>query len=233
MAETLHETGTQFMGMGALEDALAQRFGSLVRDLVKGNMKRARRSAMRARERMASDGREVVLTRLIEEAAEAHAMRNALIALPSALPGPGTIVAWILMALEDFFTLDRIVTLALTLALLHGHDPLDVQGLESLALKAIGSAYGMGPGYSEDVSSRFAWRFVAGFLPRRYAQKGFNRWVKTLVRRFLGLRRKSRLLPAGIGVAIAAWDAYTVLIAAGTHTVKELSKRGAGEAIQD
>jgi len=69
-----------------------------------------------------------------------------------------------------------------------------------------------------------AGRLFSRLLPERYAKKAVNRWIRNLVRRLLRLRRKSRLLPAGIGVAIAAWDAYNLLVKAGEHALEEIAK---------
>lgn len=207
-----------------IEELIGRRFAVLIQGLVEGNLHRASKIARATRKRAESAGRTLAVRNLVEEAAQAQAARNAVINLPSALPGPGTIMAWLLMVVEDFFTLDRIVLLVLTLAILEGHDPEDREGLERLAVAVTARTYGMEPGKTGGIASRMAGRLFSRLLPERYAKKAVNRWIRNLVRRLLRLRRKSRLLPAGIGVAIAAWDAYNLLVKAGEHALEEIAK---------
>jgi hypothetical protein len=203
-------------------DALSGRFKRLIRGLLKGNMKRARELAAEVRAKIPTDGEKIAFQGLIEDLAEGQAFRNALINLPSAVPGIGTVISWALISLEDFFVLDQSVTLILSLFLLDGLEPEDEEGMEEFAMAVIGEAYGLvASGHGQD-SNALVKKFLIKLLPQRYVNFGVTRWVKALVKRLLPFRRKSRLLPAGFGIAMSAWDAYDTLVKVGTITLRDL-----------
>lgn len=211
-----------------LEAMLGGRIDALVKGLVRGNVHRASVYAKRTRREAELVGKAVAMENLIEGMAETQALVNALINAPSALPGLGTAVAWLLIGVEDFYNLDRIVVLVLTIAIFNGHDPEDLDGLERIALSAIAGAYGIDSAGRDHTSTNVAWWLARKLLPARYARKGVNRWVKNLVRRLLPFRRKSRLLPGGLGILISAWDAYSLVVKAGRLASLETSKRAQG-----
>ncbi len=53
--------------------------------------------------------------------------------------------------------------------------------------------------------------------------RGVKRWSRVIARRILPLRGKSRLLPAGFGIAMSAWNAYSTVVQIGRITQRELS----------
>ncbi|HVN70813.1 MAG TPA: hypothetical protein VMU10_02225 [Desulfomonilia bacterium] len=203
--------------------AISSRFRNLIRELLKGNIKRARELADIARNEIPCDGEHITFQNLIEEMAEGQAMRNSLINLPSAVPGIGTLISWMLISLEDFFVLDQSVTLILSLSLLHGLDPCDEAEMEKLAIGVIGEAYGIASRGPERDSSAFVKQFMIKLLPARYVNFGLTRWAKAFIKRLLPFRRKSRLLPAGFGILVSAWDAYDTLVKVGQIALRELS----------
>lgn len=202
--------------------AVSGRFKRLIRDLLKGNIKRARSLAARVQKEIPSDGEHIAFQNLIEELAEGQALRNAFINLPSAVPGIGTIISWMLISLEDFFVLDQSVTLILALSLLHGLDPEDYQDMEKFAISVVGEAYGLEPSGPEGDSNALVKNFMIKLLPVKYVNFGLTRWIKAFIKRLLPFRRKSRLLPAGFGILVSAWDAYDTLVKVGRILMREL-----------
>jgi hypothetical protein len=202
--------------------AVSGRFKRLIRDLLKGNIKRARSLAARVQKEIPSDGEHIAFQNLIEELAEGQALRNAFINLPSAVPGIGTIISWMFISLEDFFVLDQSVTLILALSLLHGLDPEDYQDMEKFAISVVGEAYGLEPSGPEGDSNALVKNFMIKLLPVKYVNFGLTRWIKAFIKRLLPFRRKSRLLPAGFGILVSAWDAYDTLVKVGRILMREL-----------
>ncbi len=219
MMNTKNIDGTEVM------NAVSDRFKKLIRDLLKGNIKRARSLAALVQKEIPSDGEHIAFQNLIEVLAQGQAVRNAFINLPSAFPGIGTIISWILISLEDFFVLDQSVTLILTLSLLHGLDPEDYKDMEEFAISVVGEAYGLEPSGPEGDSNALIKNFMIKLLPVRYVNFGLTRWVKAFIKRLLPFRRKSRLLPAGFGILVSAWDAYDTIVKVGRILMRELPGR--------
>ncbi|HNQ85278.1 MAG TPA: hypothetical protein PLP82_02340 [Deltaproteobacteria bacterium] len=206
-----------------LVNAVSRRFHDLVRSLVRGNVLRARSLAGRIREDARTSGEQIAVQNLIEDLAQGQAVRNAFINLPSVVPGIGTILSWVLLSVEDFYTLDQGITLILALSILHGLDPGNLQVMDELALNIIGEAYGLRlPGTDPD-SQEVARGFMTRMLPGKYMNRGVKRWSRVIARRILPLRGKSRLLPAGFGIAMSAWNAYSTVVQIGRITQRELS----------
>lgn len=203
--------------------AVGRRLHSLIRSLLRGNARRARVLAGRVRDDTRIVGERIAVQNLIEDLAQGQAVRNAFISLPSAVPGIGTLLSWALISVEDFFIMDQCITLILALGHVHGLDPEDEAVMEELALLVIGEAYGLAlpgtPLRSEGVIKGM----VTQILPRKYVNSGSSRWVKALIRRALPFRRKSRLLPVGLGIVISAWYAYETVVKVGSITLRELS----------
>ncbi|MCK7470997.1 MAG: hypothetical protein MZU95_09560 [Desulfomicrobium escambiense] len=87
---------------------------SLIRSLLRGNVQTcAGPGRTGAGTSLHAVGRQIAVQNLIEDLAQGQAIRNAFINLPSAVPGIGTIISWVLISVEDFFTLDQGVTLIL------------------------------------------------------------------------------------------------------------------------
>ncbi len=209
----------------AVVHAMSERFRRLIRTLVRGNARRARSLAARMRDQVDTLGEPIALQNLIEDMAQGQAFRNAFINIPSAVPGIGTVISWVLISVADFFTLDQGVTLILALGILGGLDPDDHQQMEDLAILVIGEAYGLEPSGPERDSGTVARKIITSLLPRRYVNIGASRWAKAFVKRLLPFRRKSRLLPAGFGIAMAAWDAYESIVKVGRIAQRELAFR--------
>lgn len=203
-------------------NAISERFKRLIRDLLKGNMKRARALAAQVHQEIPADGEHIAFQNLIEDLAQGQAVRNAFINLPSAFPGIGTIISWALISVEDFFVLDQSVTLILALSILHGLDPEDQALLEEFALNIIGKAYGLEHTSPDSNSNALVKKFMIKLLPQRYVNFGLTRWVKAFIKRLLPFRRKSRLLPIGFGIIISAWDAYGTIVKVGQISLQEL-----------
>ncbi len=202
--------------------AIGERFRRLIGTLVKGNMKRARSLALQVSREIPADGERIAFQNLIEDLAQGQAFRNAFINMPSAVPGIGTVISWALISLEDFFVLDQAVTLIMALSILHGIDPEHDGGMEEFVIAVAGEAYGIAsPGPSRNTEA-FVKNFLIKLLPARYVNFGLSRWVKAFIRRLLPFRRKSRLMPIGFGVLMAAWDAYDTIVKVGRITLREL-----------
>lgn len=155
-----------------LVNAVSRRFHDLVRSLVRGNVLRARSLAGRIREDARTSGEQIAVQNLIEDLAQGQAVRNAFINLPSVVPGIGTILSWVLLSVEDFYTLDQGITLILALSILHGLDPGNLQVMDELALNIIGEAYGLRlPGTDPD-SQEVARGFMTRMLPGKYMNRG-------------------------------------------------------------
>jgi len=205
--------------------AAGENFRRLIRTLLKGNLKRARSLALEISREIPSDGERIALQNLIEDMAEGQALRNAFINLPSAVPGVGTVISWALISLEDFFVLDQSVTLIMALSILNGIDPDQDDGMEEFAIGVIGEVYGIEPSGADRASGAYVRNFLIKLLPAKYVNFGLMRWVKAFIRRLLPFRSKSRLMPIGIGVVVAAWDAYTTIVKVGRITLRELPGR--------
>lgn len=208
-----------------LAGAVGRRFRDLIGNLLRGNVVRARSLAEKVREDAHALGEQIAIQNLMEDMAQGQALRNAFINLPSAVPGIGTVISWVLISVEDFFTLDQGVTLILALGILHGLDPEDTQEMEELAMRIIGEAYGLQPPGSGPDSGEVAKGFMMRLVPQKYMNWGVNRWLKAAVRRLLPFRRRSRLLPAGFGIAMSAWNAYDTIVQIGRVAMRELSGR--------
>lgn len=202
--------------------AISERFRRLVRNLLKGNLKRARSLADRVRPGMHSQGAHIAFQNLIEDMAQEQALRNAFINIPSVVPGIGTIISWLLISVEDFYSLDQGITLILALSILSGLDPEDEQAMEDLAILVVGEAYGLGPSGPERDSSKVLHGIMTRLLPQRYVDISVAKYVKAFIKRLLPFKRKSRLLPAGFGIAMSLWHAYDTIVKVGRTALREL-----------
>ena len=72
---------------------ISGRFRTLIRNLVQGNTRMAHSIAEAARQGISTDGSRIAFQNLIEDMAQDQALRNALINLPSAVPGIGTLIS--------------------------------------------------------------------------------------------------------------------------------------------
>jgi hypothetical protein len=205
--------------------AVSKRFHTLIRNLLQGNVLRARALAGRIREEAESYGDKIAIQNLIEDMAQGQALRNAFINLPSAVPGIGTVISWVLMSVEDFYTLDQGITLILALRIVHGRDPEDFPGMEEFATSIVGEAYGLRQPGADPDPQKVAKGFMMRLLPQTYVNWGVNRCIKVLIRRIMPFRIRSRLLPAGFGIAMSAWDAYDTMVKVGRITMRELAGR--------
>jgi len=202
---------------------ISGRFRTLIRNLVQGNTRKAHSIAEAARQGILTDGSRIAFQNLIEDMAQDQALRNALINLPSAVPGIGTLISLGLISVEDFFLLDQGVKLILAMCHLHGRDFDDPKAREDFVLMVLGEAYGLAPAGSEGDPDTIVRKLMTMMLPKRYMNIGINRAVRKFLRRLLPFRRKSRLLPGGFGVVMSAWDAYDTIVNVGQITLRHLS----------
>ncbi len=203
-------------------NAISERFKRLIRALLKGNLKRSRILAEEVALAIPAEGNAISCQNLIEDMAEGQAFRNALVNLPSAVPGVGTVISWALISLEDFYVLDQSITLIMALSILHGIDPEQCEGMEEFAISVIGEAYGVESSGPAGAPGAYVKNFLIRLLPARYVNFGLTSWAKAFIRRLLPFRRKSRLMPIGFGVLMAAWDAYDTIVKVGRITLREL-----------
>jgi len=201
---------------------ISERFRTIIRSLVLGNTKKARSIAEMESGAIIRDGSRIAFQNLIEEMAQGQALRNALINLPSAFPGIGTIISLGLISVEDFFILDQGVKLILALCHLHSKDFDDQNAREDFVISVLGEAYGLSPSGHEGDADTIVRKLMTIMLPKKYMNIGINRGVRIFFRRFLPFRRKSRLLPAGFGVVMSAWDAYDTIVKVGQITLRQL-----------
>ncbi len=161
----------------------------------------------------------------IEDMAEAQALKNALINSPSIVPGIGTFLSFWLIGLEDFFLLDQSVTLILALCRLEGV-PVEKNNriLEDFVIQILGQIYGITEGAKASDTNSISNDFMTRMLPRKYANVMMNRGLHKIVRRILPFKRRSRLLPVGLGLAMSAYNAYDRIVAVGQLALKNMGK---------
>jgi hypothetical protein len=205
-------------------DALGDRFLLLVGTLIRGNRKRAFMLAGDAQRHAAGSNAGIVSQNLIEEMAQAQAVKNSLINLPSVVPGLGTIVSFSLVGVENFFLLDQSITLILALCRIHGKDIEDQQGMEVFAVKIIGEVFGVTSGDKEESSRSITRDYVTRLLPMKYFSRGMDRGMRKILYRLMPASRRTRLLPAGIGLGSSAMSAYDTIVNIGQSTLKHLPR---------
>lgn len=205
-------------------DTLGERFRRLIHNLMRGNEKRARRLAEIAGREIPSLGRNIVTQTLIEEMAQTQAIKNSLINSPSIVPGLGTILSFWLVGLEDFFLLDQSVTLILALCILNGIDLEDKQAIEDFIIQVIGEVYGITDGLQNWDADSISRAFVTKKLPQKYVDKGLNRGLHKIVYRVLPFKRRSRLLPVGLGLMMSAYHAYNTIVTVSRLSLKYMPR---------
>jgi len=211
--------------MPRVSDSLGGQFRILIRNLVRGNEKKALSIAQRTTGLAEDTGSPVAVQGLIEDMAEAQALKNALINSPSIVPGIGTFLSFWLIGLEDFFLLDQSVTLILALCRLEGV-PVEKNNriLEDFVIQILGQIYGIAEGAKASDTNSISNDFMTRMLPRKYANVMMNRGLHKIVRRILPFKRRSRLLPVGLGLAMSAYNAYDRIVAVGQLALKNMGK---------
>lgn len=204
--------------------AMSGSFRTLIRSLVRGNTRSALSLAEMNRERLSSDGEKIAFQNLVEEMAQGQAIRNALINLPSVVPGIGTVIALGMIGIEDFFILDQGVKLVLAMRVLHGEGLEDGQDLENFVIEVLGEAYGITGSGRESGSDTVIRKIMTTMLPQRFVNIGVNKGVRKFLKRLLPFRRKSRLLPAGFGIVMSAVNAYEIIVKVGRITMVRLDR---------
>jgi len=205
-------------------DSLGERFRRLICTLIRGNEKRARRLAEITRREIPSSGQEVVIQTLIEEMAQSQAIKNSLINSPSIVPGLGTVLSFWLVGIEDFFLLDQSVTLILALCILSGINQEDKHLTEDFIMQIIGEVYGITNGAQDKDVHSISRDFMTRKLPQKYVDIGVNRGVRKIVHRVLPFKRRSRLLPVGVGLMMSAYHAYSTIVKVGSLSLKKMSR---------
>ncbi|MGC9323553.1 MAG: hypothetical protein ACP5G0_02275 [Desulfomonilia bacterium] len=216
--------------LSPLVNTLGDQFRTLVRNLREGNRKKAVILADEAREQISAKGIAIVSQDLIERMAQSQAFRNSLINSPSIVPGIGTILSFAMLSIENFFILDQSVTLILALAHLRG---LRFQkgdtSEEEFIIRILGEAFGIVEDQDQSSSGTIIRSYVTETLPRRYVNKSIDRGMRKLMTRILPYRRKSRLLPGGVGLVMSAANAYETLVRVGQSTLKHIKRIQQGE----
>lgn len=212
-------------------DRLGEKFRRLIGTMIRGNEKRARKLVEIAGKEIPALGQSIVTQTLIEEMAQAQAIKNSVINSPSIVPGIGTIISFWLVGIEDFFLLDQSVTLILALCILSGVDLEDKQATEDFIIQVMGEVYGITDGAQASDADSISRDFVTRKLPQKYVDKGLNRGLRKIVYRVLPFKRRSRLLPVGFGLMMSAYHAYKTIVTVGRLSLKYMPglKQGASE----
>ncbi|MBN2297295.1 MAG: hypothetical protein JXM72_01810 [Deltaproteobacteria bacterium] len=208
-----------------VSDTLGGQFRILIGNLIRGNEKKAQAIAQKAVNGTGDAGKAVAAQSLIEYMAQAQALKNAMINTPSIIPGVGTFFSFWLVGLEDFFLLDQSVKVILALCRLEGI-PVERkhQALEDFIIQILGQTYGIADKGKESNTRSISNDFMIRMLPRKYANMMMNKGVHRVVRRILPFKRRSRLLPVGLGLAMSAYNAYDRIVAVGRLTLRNMGK---------
>ncbi len=200
---------------------VSDRFRRLIRNLIRGNMKKGRELADTIRKDLLADGERIAYQNFIEKMAQEQALRNAVINIPSIVPVLGTLISIGLMSLEDFYILDQGVRVILALSFLHDIDLKDEQMTEELVIGILGAAYGLET-TKEKGHDALIKRLLISLVPQKYVNMGVSRGVKRFLKRLLPFRRRSRLLPVGFGLIMSAVNAYEIIVKTGQLTLKQM-----------
>jgi hypothetical protein len=205
-------------------DALGEQFRQLIGNLMRGNEKRAYRLVRIEQKENSSLSIMVTAQNLIEDMAQTQALRNSLINSPSIVPGIGTFLSFWLIGAEDFFLLDQSVTLILALCILNGVCLDDKKAVEDFIIQVIGEAYGIADSDKGIAANTISKDFLTKKLPQKYVNKGLNKGMRKLVHRVLPIKRRSRLLPVGLGLAMSAYHAYDTIVKVGQLSLKHMQR---------
>lgn len=203
---------------------LGDQFLLLMANLIKGNRKRASKYADIARLEVDRAGMTIACQGLIEDLAQAQAVKNSLINSPSIVPGVGTLLSFWLLGVENFFLLDQSVTLILALCELHGAPIDNEDAMEKFAVQVVGEVFGVGAIADKEDFRAISREYITKTLPRKYVNTGVNKGVRSLLRRLMPFKSRSRLLPAGFGIGASAYAAYETLVNVGQTTLKNMPK---------
>ena len=206
-------------GNSQLLDVLGDHFLQMLDGLIEGNRKRALALAAKAKESPGGANLAVVSQNLIEELAQTQAAKNAVLNLPSVVPGIGTMVSLSLVAAENFYLLDQSITLVLALCSLHGKDLDDRRSVRDFAVGIIGEVFGVAGREAPADTRSISRGYIARFIPIKYLNRGLNQGMRTILTRLMPARRGSRLLPIGAGLAASALIAYDTIVSVGKETL--------------
>ncbi|HPW69282.1 MAG: hypothetical protein M0R18_01770 [Deltaproteobacteria bacterium] len=204
-------------------DALGDRFLLLMAGLISGNLKRAAALAEEIRRRNGGSHPGIMSQTLIEEMAQAQALKNSLINLPSVVPGLGTIVSFSLVGVENFYLLDQSVALVLALCLIHEKDIENREAIEDFTVRIIGEVFGVTNQESGEDSRSITREYVSRLLPMKYFKRGVDRSMQRVLRRIVPMKSRSRLLPVGIGLGSSAVRAYDTIVHVGQAALRHLA----------
>lgn len=193
----------------------------LVRNLVLGNRKRARRLAASTCAELATDDATLAARTLVENLAQQQALKNAAVNSPSIFPGIGTLISFGLLGVENFLMLDQSVTLILAICVLHDRDEEDGL-LADFVIRVLGEAYGVVEDAPHTPSGDISERYATRILPEKVATRGINTSINRLSARMFPLRRQSRLLPVGFGLVVSGLDGYRTLTKVGDVALQRL-----------
>ncbi len=203
-------------------ETLGESFQRLIENLAEGNMKKAEALARRERTRLAESSLSLVSQDLIEEMAQAQALKSAFVNSPSIFPGIGTLISFWLLGAENLLILDQGVTLILALWKLHGLPTEDADEVVARIIQVMGEAFHLvAPGQGMD-SQHITQAYMTSALPHKYLGRGVNRGVDRLMHRLFPLKRRSRLLPVGIGIVSSALYAYNTTVRIGRLALERI-----------
>jgi len=196
--------------------ALEDQFQIFIKNLIKGNIKRAKRTATLRLRNADHNEISIIAWDLVEDTGQQQAIKNAILNIPSIFPGIGTIISFWLVGAENLLMLDQSVSLILTLEFLYGIPMDDEKMLEGPILYIIGKAYNIVEEAKPSNAHAITKAYMTRILPQRYLNKGVNR----IITRLFPPRRKSRLLPGGIGMIVSAVDGYETIVKVGHMAIK-------------
>lgn len=199
-----------------LSTKLGTQFGILVRNLVQGNAKKARRLAETVAQ--TTEAPEFAHQNLIEDMAQTQALVNGCVNLPSLFPGIGTLISFWLIGAENLLILDQSVTLVLTLRRLHGQAD-DLAADLDFTIRIIGEAYAL----SDETKAPTAQGITELYMTRELPQHFLGLGVNKILARLFPYRSRFRLIPF-IGIATSAYDGYQTIVKVGQIALRHLQR---------
>jgi len=193
----------------------SDKFALIIINLIKGNKKRAKKTALKAIKESPGNGLNICMQDAIENLATEQAIKSSIINSPSIFPGIGTVISFLLLGTESFLVLEQGVKIASILLIMNGFNPDDKE-FEEQIIRIIGEAYGLADMDEAADSRTITKEYITRIAPPKYISKGFN---KALSKFFPTKNRILKLMPL-LGVVYAALEGYAMTVKVGQATVK-------------
>lgn len=206
-------------GLMSAINTISGQFELAIYNLIKGNIKRAKRIADNAMKDSSSYGMNICMQNVIEELANEQALKSGIVNSPSVFPGIGTIISFLLLGTENFLILEQGVKLATSLLIMNGFKP-GTGDFEERIIIIIGQTYGIIDEKADADTHKITKDYLTKILPPQYISKGFNKIVSRI---FPTRNRILKLLPV-FGILYAALEGYTMTVKVGQITVKYIKK---------